>query len=160
MQLKRTVIALCLLLAYSAGFAHDLIPHCHHEDGSDAAHTEVHETHNHNHHAHHDHQHEQEDHEHIQHEDHVDDGLLDFIICVFSASEHHDAESEHCYYLPAKTSDGVTSWLLKMPVASLLSFDALPDGECVFNFVSKQVVLYDVPFLANLSTRGPPSVSC
>ncbi len=38
MQLKKLIISVFLLLAYSIGFAHEIIPHCHHNGAEEVLH--------------------------------------------------------------------------------------------------------------------------
>lgn len=84
MQLKRFSISLFLIFAYSIGFAHDFVPHC-----ADADHT-AHGTVQINHESSHNHcLTEKKDHSHISHSDHFDDGLIDYLICIFESSSHH-----------------------------------------------------------------------
>lgn len=83
MQLKKTIISFLLIIAYSVGFAHELIPHYHVEDGVNiGANEELH------HHV----TPNERDLNDITHDDHLDDNFLDFLVCIISHSEHssHD----------------------------------------------------------------------
>lgn len=84
---KRVFISLILILTYTVGFAHNFIPHC-----TDAHTDEIHSEseHHHAHHTHDGHDSNEEDHSHVEHGDHFDDGLLDYLICLFEGAQHHD----------------------------------------------------------------------
>lgn len=90
---KRVFISLILILTYTVGFAHNLIPHHSdvHEFGN---HTEV--AHNHAHHVHDDINSLEEDHSHVEHGDHFDEGLLDYLICLFEGVHHHHSCEAQC----------------------------------------------------------------
>ena len=95
-QFKKTVISLILILSYSIGFAHNLIPHCtdFHSDGehSESAH------HNHSHHTHDDGNFVEENHDHVEHDDHFDDGYLDYLICLIDNLDHSNGSCNlECY---------------------------------------------------------------
>jgi hypothetical protein len=86
---KRVFISLILILTYTVGFAHNFIPHCTgiHADVSHSG-LEHHHTH-HTHHTHDGHDSTEENHSHVEHGDHFDQGLLDYLICLFEGAQHH-----------------------------------------------------------------------
>jgi hypothetical protein len=84
---KRVFISLILILTYTVGFAHNFIPHCT-DVHTDESHSEV--EHHHTHHTHEGHDSTEEDHSHVEHGDHFDQGLLDYLICLFEGAQHHD----------------------------------------------------------------------
>lgn len=90
---KRTIISLILTFSYAVGFAHNLIPHHSdvHEFGN---HAEV--AHNHAHHVHDDLNSLEEGHSHVVHGDHFDEGLLDYLICLFEGVHHHHSCDAQC----------------------------------------------------------------
>jgi hypothetical protein len=166
MQFKRTVIALSLLFAYSLGFAHELIPHCHHNEGV-AVLGEESATHSHEHeheHHHHDQSQESEEHEHdhVQHQDHFDDGLMDFIICVLTAAEHPSSDADHCYQMPATTNAiKFTAWDKIKLIATFTAVFAEPVEEASADLLVPDAdVAFLSPPLANSTDRGPPSFFC
>jgi len=162
MQFKRVFISVCLLLAYSIGLAHDLIPHCHHCEGDGTLATEHAEEHHH-HHEHHVHEHgEPVDHEHIEHADHLDEGLLDFIICILDETEHPSSEGNECYYAPAITNDISNQLLSKVKLAAVLVslFAHPPDELDTKGHAGEATVAYLPPPLSSSPHRGPPSVFC
>ena len=86
-QFKKTIISLVLILSYTVGFAHNFIPHC-----SDVHTGENHSKveHNHEHHSHDGHDSLEKDHSHVEHGDHFDEGLIDYLVCLFDGVKHHD----------------------------------------------------------------------
>ncbi len=86
-QFKKTIISLILILTYTVGFAHNFIPH-RTDVHTDEIHSEV--EHHHTHHTHEGHDSTEEDHSHVEHGDHFDQGLLDYLICLFEGAQHHD----------------------------------------------------------------------
>lgn len=84
---KRTIISMILILTYTVGFAHNLIPHCT-DNHPNAVHLE---THNHAHHIHASDDHSAEGHSHVEHGDHFDDGFLNYLVCLFEGIQHHDS---------------------------------------------------------------------
>jgi len=98
MRLNKVIISLFLLLTYSIGFAHNLVPHC----SGEIEHASL--TENDSHHQHGHHEHLDEDvaaHDHIAHENHYDEDYLDLVICMLDDVEHgdEDCEQEHCFIL-------------------------------------------------------------
>jgi hypothetical protein len=83
MKMRASLISFLLIFAYSIGFAHELIPHYHVEDGFFVVkNSELH------HHV----APEDRDLDDISHNDHLDDGFLDYLVCIVSHADHsaHD----------------------------------------------------------------------
>lgn len=79
MKMRNSLISFLLIFAYSIGFAHELIPHYHVEDGfSLRKNAEMH------HHV----AQEDRDLDDISHNDHLDDGFLDYLVCIVSHADH------------------------------------------------------------------------
>lgn len=87
MQFKKAIISLILILSYTVGFAHNFIPHCS-DVHTDESHSKV--EHNHAHYTHEGHDALEEDHSHVEHGDHFDQGLIDYLVCLFEGVQHHD----------------------------------------------------------------------
>lgn len=152
-----------LLLAYTIGFAHNVIPHCHHALGEMEQahdHSEAHHVHEHQDHQHE--EHEEVDHAHISHKDHLDSGLLDLILCVLSETDHPATNHGHEFYQNTANSavklDSATN--LKLSALALLVFtDPSCDLEPV-SFGTDPPRIYSPPYLSNSPHRGPPVFSC
>jgi hypothetical protein len=95
MQLKKTLISFLLIFAYSIGFAHELIPHYHAEDGFLIG--EKAELH---HHV----SPKDRDFDDIFHADHLDDSFLDFLVCIISHSEHSSHSNSEIIHQGIDTS--------------------------------------------------------
>jgi hypothetical protein len=88
MYMHRATISFILLMCYSLGITHNLVPHCLSGEADD--HIEEQGV-THHHHAHHFHDHEvpvQRSASHIQHKDHCDTDIYDFFICLLTELEH------------------------------------------------------------------------
>jgi hypothetical protein len=161
MQFKRTLIALSLLFAYSLGFAHELLPHCHHSDGVAVLGTENSE-HSHQHNHQHDHADVDSDHEHVAHADHFDDGLMDFILCLLAESNHSSSHADHCFDMPAeRTAVSFSAWdKIKLVATFAAVFAEKIEETTVENFVPEVNVAFLSPPLAYSVNRGPPTAFC
>ena len=160
MQVIRSVISLFLLLVYSISFAHDLIPHCHFDKMSEHIVAEQGESHH--HHEHHTHEADEEtDHEHITHQNHLDDGLLDYVICLLSELEH-PSEYAHRHYAPVISNDNFLKGLDKPKfVAILFTVFTAPEIDMLpSRYATELAFTYHSPPLLNSPHRGPPSISC
>jgi hypothetical protein len=97
MQLRRYFISAGLLIAYTAGLAHHLVPHCHHHekiscDASEQTGQLYHAPHT------------SGNHRHFIHAGHVDEGLLGFLACLLSETPHPVTGDTHCFYTYPDTS--------------------------------------------------------
>lgn len=158
-RLKRALIASLLLFAYALSFAHNAIPHCHHALRiSDGNHLHAVE---HNHHGTDYHKGEPVDHTHISHKDHLDDGLFDLLICLFSETEHPDQDESDRYFPSAnknhKKDDPAKPKLTLVVLAGLFmdfNDNSAPAAACPEIRFS-----YIAPLVANAPHRGPPAIS-
>lgn len=155
MQFSKVAISLLLLLTYSFGSVHDLIPHY---QGLDLQNS-IPITHNH-------HQHSQEDigdsgHNHFLHNNHFDKDLLDLIVCFFSETEHAKDGCNIQPYLPIGTIDVSTKELTKVKLVTILFVIFLKTDQNELNSIFKAAlkVKYFSPLLEDSPYRGPPSIS-
>ena len=156
MRLMKPFIAVFLLLTYSVGFAHNLIPHHHHITTGigEAGH----------HHEHHQHGMESsfgENHEHIEHQDHFDENLLDLLICMLHDFEHSEGECYTQYLVvPKKSTQPIGNSKVKL-ICTLLSFVLVNPFESVSqNFCEGDETAISVDVPDNARDRAPPVFSC
>ena len=162
MQIKRAIISLLLLLTYSLGFAHYLIPHC---EASNIEHQVAASQENpHHHHEHHQHTSDDKDidHEDIVHNGHLDAGLYDYIVCFLSDAEHPAEDCNLQHYLPANTNDKIDSQLSKAQFVAVLFtvFCIVKQDEALPKSRSEFAAVYLSPPIGDSPYRGPPSLSC
>lgn len=160
MQLRKVILSIVLLLSYSLGMAHDVLPHYHANDlHSDiAVGIKLH-----HHHSHHEHDPvEQPEHDHVTHEDHLDDGLLDYVICLLSEFDHESDDSEHLFYYPSNPEKINLKPVAKVKQALvLLSVLTAPAGDIQFTgSTSEFTSVYEPPILSGIPLRGPPAFTC
>ncbi len=148
MKARKVIWSVVLLLTYSLGFAHYLIPHSHTEG----------EGHDHAHHQHLDIDNHNEDEFHIHHDDHVDPSVYDLLICLVSEMEHPEDNcakdhSELTYtFLPTQKIE------TPIPLISALYAVVINGFPEVAESVSSsyEVPHYEPPSLIHTSLRGPP----
>ncbi|MCI5055487.1 MAG: hypothetical protein MRY83_05215 [Flavobacteriales bacterium] len=160
MQVIRSVISLFLLLVYSISFAHDLIPHCHFSEITEQIASE----HGHLHHHLKNHKHakfEDLDDDDILHENHLDDSLFDFVICLLSELEHPASEIPHHHYVPVNTNDNPKNEPTKFRLVSVLvSVFNLPIvTEPLIPTGNDTTLVLEVPDIISSPHRGPPLIS-
>ena len=153
MQMKRTILSLVLLLSYSLGFAHNLLPHCSNPDQFSHSHHQTHEHHSEEglHHV---------GHEHIAHDNHEDEGLYDFLLCLLSEVDHHYHYELNTDFTFSKISE-INLDFLKVKVNAVLNEDQKP--RVFESFVSTSEVdvssTYSIPLIGHKRHRGPPQIS-
>ena len=159
MQTKKAFISVLLLLTYSLGFAHNLVPHCEELTIGEQ------QSSSHHHHEHHQHSSDEENalaDQHISHNDHFDLGVYDLIACFLSEMEHpgNDCHFENCFLL--KTSDDLTKQFSKTKIVIILYsvLGLLDQNESLSEYNSEFAEQYLSPPLGNSPNRGPPSISC
>ena len=160
MKIKKVIISLCLLFAYTVGVSHNIIPHCHHNEGLVEPVSRNSSNHNHQHNHH---QHTTDnvtDHEHVAHNGHFDEGLIDFIFCLFTESDHPDFSNIH-YFIPAPSGKYSKNLVLKIkfPASIPGTITNKSEFETHFTFNSESTIFPLSPPLLNTSYRGPPSYS-
>ena len=151
-----------LLLTYSLGFAHNIIPHSH--DSETEHHEENHEHEGHHHHHHHHHHSTSKqltaNHEHITHGNHFDEGLYDLLIC-FLHEAHQEDECENQHYIPANTNRIIINKLqVNKLVATLFSITLESEmSELISENQIDSETSYLSPSVEDTPLRGPPSIS-
>jgi hypothetical protein len=99
MNTRRIVFSVLLLVVYALGYSHSVLAfsHQHSKEGVftvGSAH----------HHPHYEHAiGEIVDHEHVEHQGHLDDGLLDFLMCILAESESSTSDVSECSFLTSKS---------------------------------------------------------
>lgn len=151
-------ISFFLLLTYTFGFAHNLIPHC-----QELAIGEKQNI-SHHHHEHHQHQSEEEtnpDHEHIPHEDHFDAGIYDLILCILSEAAHPSSECNVDLYFPINGNDSIKELTKANLLGVLFTLFQFPEqSDTLSVYIGEGIALYLTPPLDNSPSRGPPYFSC
>ena len=153
MQLKKTVLSLVLLLSYSLGFAHNLLPHCSNPDQFSHSHHELHEHHS-------DGELAESQHEHIAHDNHEDEGLYDFLLCLLSEADHHYHYELNTDFTFSNISE-INLDFLKVKFKAIAVAEITPDYFTSF-IPSRQLEpqqFYRSPFVGHLRHRGPPHLS-
>ncbi|MEQ9187733.1 MAG: hypothetical protein RLP15_08355 [Cryomorphaceae bacterium] len=162
MQIKRALISLLLLLTYSLGFAHYLIPHC--EANNIEHQVAAHEGNPHHHHEHHQHAFDDKhiDHEDIVHNDHLDGGVYDLVVCLLGDMEHPYQDCNLQHYLLSKTNDNVDIRLTNAKLVSILLtvFGFTDSNKALSEFSSEVATVCLSPPIGDSPHRGPPSLSC
>jgi hypothetical protein len=156
MQMRKALISFLLILSYSFGFAHNLVPHC----------TEFHIEHADEIHEHHDDHHDHEvgeiiddDHSHVVHNDHYDDNLLDYFLCALEDVNHHDDGCNLECYTQIPEFNGSE----KSADKSLDHFDfqscfvSLERTSSESNYTDVSVLHLSEESTAQCPYRGPPS---
>lgn len=145
MRFFKSCISILLIFCYGLGFAHNLIPHQHNGD---------HENHEHEHAvSHDDHQHQ-----HINHQDHQDEGLLDFMLCLLIDLEHHEANLE--FFKPTQNH-----FQIDIPTKQIKSI--IVEDFCLLETKSDtyqpgippDFLFYEFIYQSNSSFRGPPNLA-
>jgi len=150
----RSVISIFLFLNYSFAFAIELVPHCHIDNQANHIET-THEDH------HHHHQHVTvEDDDDIYHQNHLDDNLLDFVICVLSEIDHFESDSFHSHMVQSQTRVRPNvSFQIKVFV-SVSEIVTEPDANRNQIRQSKEISNdYLVDIVSSSPRRGPPRIS-
>ena len=153
MQMKRTILSLVLLLSYSLGFAHNVLPHCSNPDQFSHSHCQTHVHHN------------EEGlhdigHEHSAHDNHEDEGFYDFLLCFFSEVDHHYHYELNTDFTFSKISE-INLDFLKVKIHAVLTEVQKP--RVFESFVSTREVedssTYSIPIVGHERHRGPPQMS-
>ena len=150
MRFYKIIISLTLLFTYSLGFVHNLVPHC--------SSISSHESHSSHQHHSHDEPHE-ENHIHVLHENHVDEGILDYILCVVneSANEGNECIEEHFFTLQSNTVSLKKINHIPTTIVLFTISNKLADALITINYNFKKNSFYSSSTLENASLRGPPT---
>lgn len=133
-------ISVLLVLTYSLGFAHNLIPHCHEL---------MSETHSSEHHS-------------ANHSSHEvsEEGFLDLIVCIFSELEHSSDILK--FERTDDTDKSFFSDLAKVKTLAIVAafFHLVEVEQETPKTHNEQLLVYHAPFLVNTPSRGSPILSC
>ncbi len=151
MQFYKTIISLLLLLTYSFGFAHNLVPHC-----GEFANENYNEIQHYHHHK--GGQDKNPEHQHIQHNDHADEGIYDFIVCLANETDDSGTECtiEHCFTF--NSTDTSLKNISKLQTAIILFAVLQPiiQKEVITPSFTAIEINYLSPLIENSPHRGPP----
>jgi len=152
MKITKIIISLFLLLTYSLGIAHNIIPHQH--DGADHQHvSEGHQEDGH-HHLSND---SNTEHKHIPHGDHFDEDMYELLVCFLHQSESKENDCNKQHYTPAKTYRSLINKDSQLNASLLDNLHRVELKETsleTINFTDQAFSL----LLSSCSTlRGPPS---
>ena len=153
MQFRQSILSMVLLLSYSLGFGHSLLPHCSNPDLFSHDHHLLHE--------HHDQSVEQDAHKtHIEHDNHKDEGLYDFLLCLLSDVDHHFHNELDMDFTFSKLSEYNFDFL-KVELNAVQNHILLPSFHSSFykTITVQTEVIYRSPHIGHLSHRGPPPIS-
>jgi hypothetical protein len=157
MKIIKSIISVSVLLTYSLGFAHTLVPHCQELISGE------YQT-SHHHHKHHQHQPGEEknpNHEHILHENYFDAGVYDLILCILSETEHPSNECNVDHYIPVNGNDNLKELTKAKLLAVLFTLFQFPEqSDTLSDYIGEDVAIYQSPPLDNSPSRGPPYFSC
>ena len=154
MQFYKIIISLLLLLTYSFGFAHNLVPHC--SDFSTENHNNTH-----NHHSHTSGEEQNAEHNHITHNNHFDEGVYDYLVCLVHETETPESECsvEHCFTMNA--NDNSLKKLDKLQAIILFAvFQPIVQDEAIESYFDNTEISYLSPPIEDSPHRGPPVLSC
>ena len=158
MQFYKTIISLLLLLTYSLGFAHNLIPHCHNSESTE--HIVEHDGHHHSH-QHNTIEHSNSDHEHIAHKGHLDEGIYDYLVCLIHETEtpESECEIEHCFTVNVNDNNLKLN-KLQSTIVLFAIFQPIPKDETTQSYAGYDEIRYLSPPIEDSPHRGPPVISC
>ena len=137
MRLKN-IIAILVLCVYSVAFGHQVIPHQHNQQSNAVACL----------------QDQNPDHGHISHFNHYDDGLMDFLACIFS----HTHQSDDCDVKTVRitTEENQVSLAVTIAVFGYAAVFLASAGENQEIGVPASINLQGTLLAHELSLRGPP----
>lgn len=161
MKVRKNIISFLLIFAYSIGFAHEMIPHFHLEDGI-GNHLEVSiETHHHHHHLGNHKQVNTNDGNNIVHEDHQDDSLYDYLVCLLSAANHTASYSSLDASFPSFEVDHFENQCNKNVIVNSSFFVNEAEVSCLkVDFFTSDECDYLSPITESDPNRGPPIFPC
>ncbi len=157
MNFHKLIISFTLLLTYSFGFAHNLVPHC-----NDLFEENHNHAPSHNHHQHQEGEVIDAEHADISHNDHFDEGVYDFIVCIVQESEAlaEDCIVEHCFTV------NFNEFSLKdfSKIQTAILFSTVLDLSVAYkldsNYFEVAEEIHSTPLIENSPHRGPPIFSC
>ncbi|MCO6499091.1 MAG: hypothetical protein J5I47_01795 [Vicingus serpentipes] len=161
MKLIKPIIAVFLLLTYSFAFAVESIPHCHVDNhveylgfGEEK-----------NHHGNHNHvEIENKGADDVLHANHLDDSLLDFVICLLSELEHPESSifQQHINTSNIGNVDSrdVSEINMIAVLASIFIRPVTIETNNEFAFAIPYLNRYKLLIVESSPHRGPPAISC
>lgn len=158
MHIQRSVISVFLLLVYSLSFAHDMIPHSH-STFADQFTFQKENNQQHKHLHHHKLIHSEEiDTNDIIHQDHIDDSIYDFLVCLLSEQKHGLSDSEHQQYIPADLKDVANKSIDKFSIISydFDSFGQIYSSENLVHYFWETPIFKQSVYSLSKPYRGPP----
>lgn len=152
---KKIIISIILLLTYSLGFAHNIIPHQHDSETGFHNHDHTEEHHNHDHSS-------DSDPEHISHGNHFDEGLYDLIVCFLHETDFHKENCNTEFFIAAKTNRFLTkkNQQQKLVATHFVSTIKIKPATSLFNVANNPISFYRFQLEDNLPLRGPPAKKC
>ena len=155
MNYHKLIITILLLLTYSFGFAHNLVPHC--NDFTEESHDH---SSNHNHHFHSEGEELHDDHIDIAHDDHFDGGLFDFITCLVHESELPEDECsiEHCFIINSNSFSLKDINKIQVAIVLFTVTQPIVQNEPITYSSTDLEINYLPPPLEDSPHRGPPFI--
>jgi hypothetical protein len=154
MKIEKLIISLLLLLTYSVGFTHNLVPHC--------CDTPPHENRTTTHHHHSATDEQIAEHDHVTHNDHFDEGIYDYIICLVNEADNSETKCsvEHCFTINSNVFSLKKMNTLQTAVVLFAVVSIPVEDAPISNFLKKEELAYASPPIENSPHRGPPTFSC
>lgn len=159
MKLRKSIISFLLIFAYSLGFAQEFIPHIHVEDGGhnhlEVSAKEHHHLENHTH----TNSHNGND---VAHQDHLDESIYDYLICLMSGVEHSACYASHAVSFPSvdlkKSESKRDNFNLDLTTSSTIFTAEFAESKLTFTNPIERRVLRSIA--DSDPNRGPPSIPC
>lgn len=159
MSFLKSIISFFLLLSYSLGFAHDLIPHYH--IGDEIEHIVAEYSRSHYHLEHHKHTEVIKwDKDDLKLRNHLGISLFNYIVCLLTELEHPKGAHQH-YVISAKSNETSEKVLKKnkLKVIDTVIFSKYKQKEILVEFDRELFFNYHTPFILSSYYRGPPFIS-
>ena len=159
MRIRKVIAACVMLCTYTVGIASTLIPHCHHDTRTEHSVGDPDEARHHHHEHHQHHENNESDHDHIAHANHLDTGVLDFIICLLSEAEHPVSDGHHHFHVASAHLQLSAKPLIKhkIPVVPISLCIVLKKGTMPVQVKSGVNSIFQIPPLVSSPHRGPPA---
>ena len=110
----------------------------------------------HEHHSNAEHHHD--DHQHVEHNDHLDEGILNYVICLLSEVEHSDSDTDQPHLLLTRRNVRCLQCELNIGSAIVLSDDPHISNDDLDLSGDLDSFQYSDAERASISERGPPSI--
>ena len=112
-------------------------------------------------HEHHEHSINDDEHDHIEHNDHLDEGVIDLLTCIWTDIA---GDETNCSLYTVSNMESISiEGISKVKLAAILtvffspkSFD--PESNIILPRVAQ--FMFDPPLIKANQLRGPPSISC